>query len=220
MIGRTNSVLDAVFFGYMPRFARRAARFLQRNIGKILYYALVIAVLAAIAYAAEIYRRDAGAPAASQPEAQQVSTVQEEPAEALRPLMENMPEDAQVLRAYCDTPQWNDSLGQWEAHTGVDFAVKDVYSLTGGVVAACGTDPLYGGYVEIDAGKFQILYASIQLDPSIQPGGEVLAGDRMGTANSSMSGEDYEGSHLHMEIMQDEAKQNPQTFEAEIHLMD
>ena len=218
MFARLNSSLDAVFCGYIPRYARRSARFLRSHAGKILYYMLVAAALCAIAYAAEIYRSQPAEPA-SQP-SRQVDSILETVEVRVVPLAGNLPSDVHLLRGYSGSPQWNGECSLWEVHPATDCVMSAAYALLSGTVSECGMHPVYGGYVRIDTGEFEILYASLLPDPSISAGMYVRAGDLIGVPDSSMPSESYMGDHLHVEVVQNGKHQNLHTLQVESKLMD
>ena len=218
MFGRLSSSLDAVLYGYIPRYARRSVRFLRSNAGRILYYILVTAALAAIAYAAELYRSRPAEPT-PQPSLQ-ASVVQDAPEVALLPLAERLPTDTQLLRGYSDSVQWNSTLLMWQNHPAIDCRSSAAYALVHGTVSECGTHPVYGGYVRVNSGEFEILYASLLPASAVSEGKQVRAGDFLGTPDASMPSECHMGGHLHIEVLCNGKPQNPYTLQVESNLMD
>lgn len=85
------------------------------------------------------------------------------------------PVNGTVSLEYSDTVLvWNDTLGQYEVHLGVDFTGDDlsVFAAEAGTVSEVGTDVLEGNYVVIDhEDGYQTRYYS--LDENI----EVAKGD-------------------------------------------
>ena len=220
MSARLKLTWNAVAFDHISGFACRVARFGRKNAGKIIYYACMIAALSAIAYAADIYRKKEVATEVMQGYAAEMQAAQtEEATPEFQAIVELMPEGAQLIQGFFEDMRWNAALNRWESHAAVDFAMENVYSLTDGRIVDCGTNGLYGGYVRIDAGEYDVLYASIEADPSLKIGAEVSTGDRIGSVDASMPGESYMGDHLHFEILLDGKKLNPETFDVEIDLM-
>lgn len=218
MLVKRNSSLDVVLYGYIPRYARKSACFLRTHSCKILYYLIVIAALAVIAYAAEIYRNRPETPA--QGANLQASAVSETPEVRRTSLAAMLPEDLQVLRGYSDAAQWNDLLCLWEAHPAIDFALPAAHALMHGTISECGMHPVYGGHIRINSGEFEIVYASLLPNPALSAGMQVRAGDYLGIPDSSMPSERHIGSHLHVEVMHNGKLQNLYTLQAESNLMD
>ena len=132
----------------------------------------------------------------------------------------SLPEDVQILRGYSDAAQWNDLLSLWETHPAIDFAQPAAHALMHGTISECGMHPVYGGYIRINSGEFEILYASLLPDPALSAGMQVRAGDYLGIPDSSMPSERYMGSHLHIEVTHSGKLQNLYTLQAESNLMD
>lgn len=177
----------------------RLRRFIRRHGGRIAYYACVALVLSAIAYAAEQYRSEQ-APAVDALILPAADVEISAPVEA-EPLL-TLPENAQRLRGFAQTPEWNAALKYWEAHMGVDYRLEEnaVHSLSAGVVRTVGESGVYGGFVEVECGEYLLRYASVAADGGVRPGTELARGDRIGTADASMPGEAQQGAHLHLEL--------------------
>lgn len=178
---------------------KKLAALVRAHMGKIAYYACVALVLSAIAYAAEQYRVDR----TSEADALMLPAVEQEaaaPLEAQPALI--LPEGAEKLRAYGRIPEWNAELGLWEAHEAVDYRYpeENVQSLSAGIVCTVGKSGVYGGFVEVEAGEYLLRYASISVDPAIEPGAEIGLGEHIGRVDASMPGEVQMGPHLHLEL--------------------
>ena len=181
------------------------ARRIRANAGKILYYACVAIALSAIAYAADQYRREEEptADALILP-AVQTENAREEAFEIV------LPENAQRLRGYSGTPEWNATLRLWETHPAVDYLLDGdaVVSLCDATVCTVGRSGVYGGFIEVEAGEMLLRYACVEPEAAIAPGKRVKTGERIATANESMPSEIGMGKHLHLELEQAGAKAN------------
>ena len=169
---------------------------LKRHRGRIFYYGGLVLVLTAIAFAADSYRRSA--PEALVVPSAEVSAV----LERLREPEIVYPEGMRLLNGFSTQPRWNDALQQWESHEAADYSLadNDVICLEGGIVRAVGETGLHGGYLEVECCERLYRYASIFPSESMAAGKEVRAGDRIGTADESMAGEQSLGAHLHLEL--------------------
>lgn len=181
----------------MKGFIMRALGFFKRNYGRIAYYGGVLAVLAALAIAADAQRENPANDLVL-PEADIRQTV----AQILEEQRISDGEGMEILRSYSEEPEWNADLGHWEAHPATDCRTADgvVRSLCSGTVMDIGESGVYGGYVEVECGEYLFCYASIVLDEDLKAGDELKIGDRIGVAENGMPGERNMGDHLHLEV--------------------
>lgn len=187
------------------------AHLARKNAARIAYYLAVAAALCAIAVAAEHIAGDKESVSAENAlllPAADLSTALEQlaPEPAI-----SLPAEAQLLRSFSSQPQWNEALAQWEAHTAVDVAFPDdeVSCLLSGEVSAVGRSGVWGGFVELRCGDYLLRYASIQPDERLQIGASLAAGERIGMADGSMSGEMAMQPHAHIEAWLDHQPLDP-----------
>ena len=112
--------------------------------------------------------------------------------------------DAVVVKDYSDTAlQKNETLNQWESHMAIDLSSQndDVYSVLPGQVMKVEYDFLNGNSVTIrHPNGFVSTYSSLSADELIHEGEKVAAGDKIGKASQSASGELDKGAHLHFTL--------------------
>lgn len=108
--------------------------------------------------------------------------------------------NAMVIKDFSDTElQNNETLNQWEAHLSVDLTSEDgvVYSILDGTVASVDYDFLEGYSITINhQGGLVSIYSSLKEDITHKVGDIVKAGEKIGQASSSASGELDLGEHL------------------------
>lgn len=108
--------------------------------------------------------------------------------------------NAMVIKDFSNTElQNNETLNQWEAHLSVDLAsdTNDVFAILDGTVAQVGYDFLDGYSITLNhANGLVSIYSSLKENISLKEGDKVLAGDKIGEASDSASGELDLGSHL------------------------
>lgn len=119
-----------------------------------------------------------------------------------------MPVNGEIIGEFSsDELVWNETLGQWQAHPGVDIAAP-----MGAAVAACGNgvitgayeDAMWGNTVEIthDNGSVSRVCPLVSLELA-KMGAAVRRGDIIGSIGElPMSEADME-SHLHFEYYED-----------------
>ena len=125
------------------------------------------------------------------------------------------PVNGSVSLEYSDTSLvWNPTLGQYEAHLGVDFTGDDlsVFAAEAGTVAEVGSDVLDGTYVIIDhEDGYQTRYYSLDENLQVAAGDTVAKGDLIGTMSASRGSESLSGNHLHFEMSKDGTDIDPLT---------
>ena len=109
-------------------------------------------------------------------------------------------ENASVIKDFSDTElQNNETLNQWEAHLSVDLTGEnsDVFAVLDGTVSNVTYSFLEGHAVEIKhANGFSSFYSSLDENVLVKVGDKVSAGQKIGEAGESASGELDLGSHL------------------------
>lgn len=109
-------------------------------------------------------------------------------------------ENASVLKDFSNTElQNNETLNQWEAHMSIDLIgeTSDVFSVLDGTVESVSYSFLDGHTVKIQhANGFSSIYSSLDESILVSVGDKVSAGQKIGEAGESASGELDLGSHL------------------------
>ena len=111
------------------------------------------------------------------------------------------------------TLMYNEALGDWRTHDGVDIAADagcSVSAAADGTVAWVGTDT-YGNTVKIDHGNGLTTVYSQLGELNVAAGDTVSGGDVIGTVGESI-GETVSDTHLHFEVHRDGKPQDPVEF--------
>lgn len=108
--------------------------------------------------------------------------------------------NAMVIKDFSNTElQNNETLNQWEAHLSVDLSSEngEVFAILDGTVAAIDYDFLDGHSITIShANGLVSIYSSLEEEMEVKIGDKVRAGDKIGKASDSASGELDLGTHL------------------------
>lgn len=125
--------------------------------------------------------------------------------------------NATIAKDYSATElQYNDTLKQWEIHKAIDFIANDdlnVYSVSDGTVSNIYTNYLEGTVVEISHANGLIsIYKSLNEDVTVDVGDKVGAGTVIGTVGQTMAQEVNAGAHLHLEMLKNGVKVNPNDY--------
>lgn len=200
--------------------AKKIGEFMKRNAFYLLIVLCIASVATVIALAASgDFGSDPGS-AVVQPEPDDPGTPEEpedpddNPEEPEEPTLSfESPVNGTVSLEYSDTVLvWNDTLGQYEVHLGVDFTGDDlsVFAAEAGTVSEVGTDVLEGNYVVIDhEDGYQTRYYSLDENIEVAKGDTVEKGQLLGTMSSSRGSESLAGNHLHFEMSKDGTDINP-----------
>ncbi len=127
------------------------------------------------------------------------------------------PVEGEVLSAFsADELSYNETLGDWRTHDGVDIAAAvgdTVLSAAAGTVLAVRDDPLMGTTVTIahDEG-YETTYANLQAQAAVLAGDEVAAGQIIGQVGETAAVEASQPPHLHFEVSLDGQPIDPETF--------
>lgn len=200
--------------------AKKIGEFMKRNAFYLLIVLCIASVATVIALAAS---RDFGSDPGSavvQPEPDDPGTPDEPDDPDEKPdapeeptLSFESPVNGTVSLEYSDTVLvWNDTLGQYEVHLGVDFTGDDlsVFAAEAGTVSEVGTDVLEGNYVVIDhEDGYQTRYYSLDENIEVAKGDTVEKGQLLGTMSASRGSESLAGNHLHFEMSKDGTDINP-----------
>ena len=112
-------------------------------------------------------------------------------------------------------PVFSDTLDAWRIHTGIDITTDDgadVFAAAKGEVTRIYADELLGLTVEVThSDNVKTLYSNLADDGSVSVsvGDSVNRGDKLGTVGDTSISELAEESHLHFELLVNNASVNP-----------
>ena len=114
------------------------------------------------------------------------------------------PVSGQVLEVWSgDELVYNETLGDWRTHNGVDYACKEseeVLAPVCGTVEMVATDGNWGPVVVLKDGEGRLWRLCGVDDPAVQEGDAVTTGDKLGQAGS-IPCESVLKSHIHLEVL-------------------
>lgn len=127
------------------------------------------------------------------------------------------PLEGEVLAAFSvDRLMYNETLGDWRTHDGVDIAAMAdaaVLSASSGTVCAVTNDPLMGTTVIIDhADGYQTTYANLQAELDVAAGDKVSAGQIIGAVGTTAAAEAAQGPHLHFSVSKNNIPVDPMEY--------
>lgn len=116
----------------------------------------------------------------------------------------------EILAEYSGvSPQWSDTLGQWQLHEGVDIAApqgETVRAALDGTVIASYKDTLWGYTIELShEGGYTTRYCNLATLNAVEAGERVTAGQTISSVGASAAAETAMASHLHFELWQNGA---------------
>lgn len=122
----------------------------------------------------------------------------------------------EVLNDYSQTAVRSKTMGDWRAHTGVDYIGEEgenVCSIWNGVVLKVYEDKLWGHCVEIvHTGNLVGKYRNLAKEVVVKKGDKVTGGQVIGKIGRSASVEKAEDPHLHFELWSDGVPINPSSY--------
>lgn len=125
-------------------------------------------------------------------------------------------ENASVIKDFSNTElQNNETLNQWEAHMSIDLSAEnsDVFSVLDGTVSSVSYSFLEGHTVEIKhTNGFASIYSSLNENVLVKEGDKVSAGQKIGSAGESASGELDLGSHLCFTMLLNDKSVDPNNY--------
>ena len=128
-------------------------------------------------------------------------------------LPRTLPTDKAPLAEFSgDELVYNETLGDWRTHNGVDLAAEagePVKAAALGRVSAVYQDAVWGWTVEVSDGSRVYRYQGLEA-PAVQADDEVHAGDVLGKVGR-VPAEAKLPSHLHFEVRQDGSCVDPET---------
>lgn len=107
-----------------------------------------------------------------------------------------------VIREYSEEAVYNQTMGDYRAHTGVDFEAEkgeNVTAMSDGTVDRIYTDDMYGNVIKVTNGNFSIYYCGVSDTMYCAEGSQVNRGDVIGKVDT-MPCEKDDGEHLHVEV--------------------
>lgn len=114
------------------------------------------------------------------------------------------PVSGQALAVFSgDDLVYNETLGDWRTHNGVDYACKEneeVLAPVSGTVEQVTTDGNWGPVVVLKDSQGRLWRLCGVDDPAVQEGDTVTTGDQLGTAGS-IPCESALKSHIHLEVL-------------------
>jgi len=112
--------------------------------------------------------------------------------------------------------QYNSTLRLWQSHKAIDFAAEEgteVYAVLDGKIADVTYNYLMGNIVKLDVGNGMIVvYASLSNDIPVKIGDTVTKGTVIGYVSNTAKTEVNDGPHLHLEVLLDEDKVDPNLY--------
>lgn len=145
----------------------------------------------------------------------QIAEKEESPEEDI-PSQMLFPCGKEVLNDYSQTAVRSKTMGDWRAHTGIDYAGEEgdkVCSIWDGVVSKVYEDKLWGCCIEIvHTGNLIGKYRNLGKEIMIKEGDKVTGGQVIGKIGRSASVEKAEETHLHFELWSDGVPINPSSY--------
>lgn len=121
-----------------------------------------------------------------------------------------------VLKGYSETAVYSETMGDWRAHTGIDYAAEkgsEVQSVWDGIVTRVYKDKLWGNCVEITHSEdLKSVYKNLASKIPVKKGDKVKKGQTVGKVGKSAAVESRETTHLHFEIWQGGVAINPESY--------
>ena len=113
---------------------------------------------------------------------------------------------------YDTTLAFNQSMGQYETHSALDFTAEDlkVFASADGTVKKIGHNDLDGNYIIVEhAEGYTTKYMSLDVLDGITEGATVKQGQLIGKMSDSQGRESLKGAHLHFEMLKNGEQINP-----------
>lgn len=153
----------------------------------------------------------------TEPEPESEPAVDDTPVVAAIPQVVMAPLEGEVVAAFSvDQLTYNETLGDWRTHDGIDIAAAEgtsVLAASGGTVLSVSDDLLMGTTVVLEhENGYQTTYANLQQTPPVAQGDSVTAGQIIGTVGTTASAESAQGPHLHFSVTKDGDAVDPDTY--------
>lgn len=128
---------------------------------------------------------------------------------------------AVVANFSLETLAYDETMGDWRTHSGVDIAAAtgtSVMATADGTVSRVYTDDLMGTTVVVDHGNGMVSsYANLQTQPTVSEGDVVHTGTVIGAVGTSAIAESGRPGHLHFELSEDGIAVDPELYLPEQH---
>lgn len=112
--------------------------------------------------------------------------------------------------------QYNSTLRLWQSHKAIDFAAEEgteVYAVLDGEIVDVTYNYLMGNIVKLNVGNgMVVVYASLSNDIPVKIGDKVTKGTVIGYVSNTAKTEVNDGPHLHLEVLLDEDKVDPNLY--------
>lgn len=111
-------------------------------------------------------------------------------------------ESASIMKEYSENAVYNETMGDYRAHTGVDFIAEEgdnVLAMSDGTVEKIYTDELYGNVIQVKNGNFSVYYFGVSDTMYCTEGTEVSKGDIIAKVGE-IPCEIKDGYHIHIEV--------------------
>ena len=110
-------------------------------------------------------------------------------------------DNVKIVKPYSEETVYNQTLNEWEAHTGVDFACKEgesIYAMGDGEVVKVYDDDFMGKSVVVKSPTYTAYYCGLK-DINVNRGDKVKQGDTIATAEN-VPAEYMADNHIHIAI--------------------
>ena len=119
-----------------------------------------------------------------------------------------IPVAGEIITEFSDDEfSWNETLGQWQMHYGIDIAADSgtaVFASEDGTVGAVFNDELLGNVIEIvHEDGWVTRYCCVETIQLVESGMNVMKGDIISSIGNSSISEMSIGPHIHFEILKD-----------------
>ncbi len=107
-----------------------------------------------------------------------------------------------IQKEYSEKPVYSSTMGDYRAHTGVDFKAPqdaEITAMCDGVVEKIYLDSLYGVTVKVANGNFSVYYCGVAEELDISEGQQIKRGDILGKVGV-VPCESKDDPHLHIEV--------------------
>lgn len=107
-----------------------------------------------------------------------------------------------ILKEYTQDAVYNETMGDYRAHTGVDFESQpeeNVLAMADGTVEEIYSDNMYGNVIVVKNGNFSVYYCGVSDTMYCVEGAAVTKGDIIAKVGN-IPCESKDGAHIHIEV--------------------
>ena len=107
-----------------------------------------------------------------------------------------------VQKEYSEDALYNETMGDYRAHTGVDFKAQpeeNVLAMADGTVEEIYTDNMYGNVIKVKNGNFTVYYCGVSDTMYCVEGSPVTKGDIIAKVGE-IPCESADNTHIHIEV--------------------